>query len=168
MIRCWFLLQRTRLICGTTVPSPCLWKSSCWEGTALMKPHFNTFLFRSRYELFLDWTNQTKNECNWSVWSVNHYSFWIPQVGDASVGWALGYMLVLSNLLPAEVPAKNKCLKLEVWGILLFTLVFMLVAALLFTVIQVCFLKENRETSLTQISGPLWAQQCVWELVNSS
>lgn len=87
--------------------------------------------------------NQTKNDFNWSIWHVNHYSLWILQVGDASVGWALGYMLALSNLLPAEVPATKKSLSLEVWGILLFILVFLLVAALLFTVIKVCFIKKT-------------------------
>lgn len=59
------------------------------------------------------------------------------------MGWALGYMLALSNLLPAEVPATKKGLSLEVWGILLFILVFLLVAALLFTVIKVCFIKKT-------------------------
>lgn len=64
-------------------------------------------------------------------------------MGDASVGWALGYMLALSNLLPAEVPAAKKSLSLEVWGILLFIAVVLLVATLLFTVIKVCFIKKN-------------------------
>lgn len=87
---------------------------------------------------------QTKKNCfNWSIWHVNHYSFSILQVGDASVGWALGYMLALSNLLPAEVPATKKSLSLEVWGILLFILVVLLVATLLFTVIKVCLIKKN-------------------------
>ena len=59
------------------------------------------------------------------------------------MGWALGYMLALSNLLPAEVPAAKKSLSLEVWGILLFILVFLLVTALLFTVTEVCFIKKT-------------------------
>uniref|UniRef100_H3CHH8 Ectonucleoside triphosphate diphosphohydrolase 2 n=1 Tax=Tetraodon nigroviridis TaxID=99883 RepID=H3CHH8_TETNG len=68
--------------------------------------------------------------------TFQHISFQ-KKVGDASVGWALGYMLALSNLLPAEVPGRNKCLKLEVWGFLLFILVFMLVATPLLTVIWI-------------------------------
>eukprot|EP00066_Takifugu_rubripes_P009576 XP_003976659.1 PREDICTED: ectonucleoside triphosphate diphosphohydrolase 2 [Takifugu rubripes] len=71
-----------------------------------------------------------------------HISFQ-KKVGDASVGWALGYMLTLSNLLPAEMPATRKSLSVEVWGALLFLLVFLLVAVLLFTLLKVCFIKKS-------------------------
>lgn len=111
-----------------------------------------------------------KNSFNWLIWHVNRDSFWIPQVGDASVGWALGYMLTLSNLLPAEVPTTKKCLSLEVWGILLFILVFLLVAALLFTMITVCFIKKTgkpvRHRSVDYCE-PSTISENLWMVVNT-
>uniref|UniRef100_A0A8C6S3R8 Ectonucleoside triphosphate diphosphohydrolase 2b n=1 Tax=Neogobius melanostomus TaxID=47308 RepID=A0A8C6S3R8_9GOBI len=38
------------------------------------------------------------------------------KAGGTSVGWALGYMLTLSNLLPAESPVLRKALTLGAWG----------------------------------------------------
>lgn len=31
-----------------------------------------------------------------------------PQAGETSIGWALGYMLNLTNMIPAEAPAQVK------------------------------------------------------------
>lgn len=42
------------------------------------------------------------------------------QAGDTSVGWALGYMLILSSLLPAESVGVRKTLTLGAWRTLLF------------------------------------------------
>ncbi|XP_007575708.1 ectonucleoside triphosphate diphosphohydrolase 2 [Poecilia formosa] len=47
--------------------------------------------------------------------------------GDTSVGWALGYMLVLSNLLPAESAGVRKTLTVGAWGVLLFLFIVLLV-----------------------------------------
>lgn len=146
-----------RFVCRTTVPSLYLWKSSCWEGTALMKPHSNTFLSRKRYAVCLDWKFRQKNTLIDQF--DNQYLFWILQVGDASVGWALGYMLALSNLLPAEVPAAKKSLSLEVWGLLLFIVVVLLVATLLFTAIKVCFIKKHGK--------PVWQRSVDYQEPNT-
>ncbi|XP_027882218.1 ectonucleoside triphosphate diphosphohydrolase 2-like [Xiphophorus couchianus] len=47
--------------------------------------------------------------------------------GDASVGWAMGYMLVLSNLLPAESAGVRKSLTVGAWGMLLFLFIVLLI-----------------------------------------
>lgn len=115
--------------------------------------------------------NQTKNDFDWLTWHVNPYSFWILQVGDASVGWALGYMLILSNLLPAEVPATKKSLSLEVWGILLFILASLLVASLLFTVLKFCFIKKTGEPvwqRSVDYSEPTTNSENLWMAVNKA
>ncbi|XP_044029540.1 ectonucleoside triphosphate diphosphohydrolase 2 [Siniperca chuatsi] len=54
------------------------------------------------------------------------------KAGDTSVGWALGYMLSLSNLLPAERAGMKKALTPGAWGTLIFLFVFLLVAVLVF------------------------------------
>lgn len=52
------------------------------------------------------------------------------KAGGTSVGWALGYMLTLSNLLPAEGPVLRKALTLGAWGTLLFLSALLLTAGL--------------------------------------
>uniref|UniRef100_A0A8C7X2F0 Ectonucleoside triphosphate diphosphohydrolase 2b n=1 Tax=Oryzias sinensis TaxID=183150 RepID=A0A8C7X2F0_9TELE len=82
-----------------------------------------------------------KNYCTASVFIktlvLRGYAFdnaTFPQIsfqkkaGDTSVGWALGYMLNLSNLLPAEKVGLRKALTPGVWGTLIF--LFALLAAL--------------------------------------
>ncbi|XP_059213430.1 ectonucleoside triphosphate diphosphohydrolase 2-like [Centropristis striata] len=54
------------------------------------------------------------------------------KAGEASVGWALGYMLSLSSLLPAEPVGLRKSLTPAAWGTLLCLLVLLLLAVLLF------------------------------------
>ncbi|XP_026196352.1 ectonucleoside triphosphate diphosphohydrolase 2 [Anabas testudineus] len=54
------------------------------------------------------------------------------KAGDASVGWALGYMLSLSNLLPAESVGLRKALTPGAWGGLIFLFVLLLTAVLVF------------------------------------
>ncbi|KAM4719369.1 ectonucleoside triphosphate diphosphohydrolase 2 [Anableps anableps] len=49
------------------------------------------------------------------------------KAGDTSVGWALGYMLVLSSLLPAESVGVRKTLTVGAWGMLLFLFIVLLV-----------------------------------------
>ncbi|XP_069561627.1 ectonucleoside triphosphate diphosphohydrolase 2 [Brachyistius frenatus] len=58
------------------------------------------------------------------------------KAGDTSVGWALGYMLSLSNLLPAERVGLRKGLTLGAWGTLLFLFVLLLAAVLLFVLLR--------------------------------
>ncbi|XP_068191079.1 ectonucleoside triphosphate diphosphohydrolase 2 [Antennarius striatus] len=65
------------------------------------------------------------------------------KAGEASVGWALGYMLSLSNMLPAETAGLKKALNPGVWGALVFLFVLLLAAVLVFVLLQGC--KEKRK-----------------------
>lgn len=38
-----------------------------------------------------------------------------PQAGGADIGWTLGYMLNLTNMLPAEAPARWQAQSQAVW-----------------------------------------------------
>ncbi|XP_042365209.1 ectonucleoside triphosphate diphosphohydrolase 2 [Plectropomus leopardus] len=58
------------------------------------------------------------------------------KAGDASVGWALGYMLILSNLLPAETVGLRKALTPGAWGTLIFLFVLLLTAVLVFIILR--------------------------------
>ncbi|XP_070706875.1 ectonucleoside triphosphate diphosphohydrolase 2 [Pempheris klunzingeri] len=58
------------------------------------------------------------------------------KAGDTSVGWALGYMLSLSNLLPAERVGLRKALTPGVWGTLIFLFALLLVAVLVFILLR--------------------------------
>ncbi|XP_071322110.1 ectonucleoside triphosphate diphosphohydrolase 2 [Trachinotus anak] len=69
--------------------------------------------------------------------SFPHISFQ-KKAGDASVGWALGYMLSLSNLLPAETVGLRKALTPGAWGTLIFLFVLLLTSALVFILFRVC------------------------------
>ncbi|XP_034458500.1 ectonucleoside triphosphate diphosphohydrolase 2 [Hippoglossus hippoglossus] len=60
------------------------------------------------------------------------------KAGDASVGWALGYMLSLSNLLPAEKVGQRKALTLSAWGMLVCLCGLLLSAALVFIMLRAC------------------------------
>ncbi|XP_029920740.1 ectonucleoside triphosphate diphosphohydrolase 2-like [Myripristis murdjan] len=59
------------------------------------------------------------------------------KAGDASVGWALGYMLSLSSLLPAESVGLRKALTPGAWGTLLFLFILLLTSVLVFVLLQV-------------------------------
>ncbi|XP_012685539.2 ectonucleoside triphosphate diphosphohydrolase 2 [Clupea harengus] len=52
------------------------------------------------------------------------------KAGDTSVGWALGYMLILSNLVPAESLSLRKALLPNIWVFLIVLSTLLLVAAL--------------------------------------
>uniref|UniRef100_A0A1A7Y0E5 Ectonucleoside triphosphate diphosphohydrolase 2 b n=2 Tax=Iconisemion striatum TaxID=60296 RepID=A0A1A7Y0E5_9TELE len=67
--------------------------------------------------------------------SFPHISFQ-KKAGDTSVGWALGYMLSLSNLLPAESVTVRKALTLGAWGTLIFLTVVLLVVVLAFILLR--------------------------------
>ncbi|NP_001001252.1 ectonucleoside triphosphate diphosphohydrolase 2 [Xenopus tropicalis] len=60
------------------------------------------------------------------------------KAGDTSIGWALGYMLNLSNMIPAEKPSILKAIDISSWAgvIFLFLLVILLSLALLCTFIR--------------------------------
>ncbi|XP_035523365.1 ectonucleoside triphosphate diphosphohydrolase 2 [Morone saxatilis] len=60
------------------------------------------------------------------------------KAGDASVGWALGYMLSLSNMLPSESAGLRKALTPGAWGTLIFLFVLLLAAVLVFILLRAC------------------------------
>ncbi|KAL0965531.1 hypothetical protein UPYG_G00282510 [Umbra pygmaea] len=64
-------------------------------------------------------------------------------VGDASVGWALGYMLSLSSLLPSESPGLRKALTPGAWMALLVIFTLLIIFTLLYVVLQGCFGKKK-------------------------
>ncbi|XP_048857067.1 ectonucleoside triphosphate diphosphohydrolase 2-like [Brienomyrus brachyistius] len=61
------------------------------------------------------------------------------KVGDASIGWALGYMLSLSSFLPAESLGIRKALRPEAWACLL-----VLFALLLFLILGYLLMQVSR------------------------
>lgn len=69
-------------------------------------------------------------------WSCSNHLPLILQAGDTSVGWALGYMLSLSNLLPAERVGLRKALTPGAWGTLIFLFVLLLAAVLVFILLR--------------------------------
>ncbi|XP_020491695.2 ectonucleoside triphosphate diphosphohydrolase 2 [Labrus bergylta] len=58
------------------------------------------------------------------------------KAGDSSVGWALGYMLSLSNLMPAETVGLRKALTPGAWAALICLFVLLLAAVLVFILIR--------------------------------
>ncbi|CAJ1070924.1 ectonucleoside triphosphate diphosphohydrolase 2 [Xyrichtys novacula] len=58
------------------------------------------------------------------------------KAGDTSVGWALGYMLSLSNLLPAETVGLRKALTPAAWSALICLFVLLLAAVLVSILFQ--------------------------------
>lgn len=53
-----------------------------------------------------------------------------PQAGDTAVGWALGYMLNLTNMIPADPPGLRKATAFSSWVALLLLFTALLLAAL--------------------------------------
>lgn len=53
-----------------------------------------------------------------------------PQAGDTTVGWALGYMLNLTNMIPADPPGLRKATAFSSWVALLLLFTALLLAAL--------------------------------------
>uniref|UniRef100_A0A3P8TIC8 Ectonucleoside triphosphate diphosphohydrolase 2 n=1 Tax=Amphiprion percula TaxID=161767 RepID=A0A3P8TIC8_AMPPE len=73
------------------------------------------------------------------------------KAGDASVGWALGYMLSLSNMLPAERMELRKALTPGAWGTLIFLFVLLLAAVLVFILFRVCDVRKKKGSSESNI-----------------
>ncbi|XP_061658098.1 ectonucleoside triphosphate diphosphohydrolase 2-like [Syngnathoides biaculeatus] len=65
------------------------------------------------------------------------------KAGDTSVGWALGYMLSLSNLLPSEKVCMWKALAPGVWESLIVLFVLLLVSVLVFIGLRACEWKKR-------------------------
>ncbi|CAK6965097.1 ectonucleoside triphosphate diphosphohydrolase 2 [Scomber scombrus] len=125
-------LQR---ITGITVSTPSQMEEA---AKALCSTSFDQMLL-----LAPEQKSRLQNYCASSVFvkilMVRGYSFdetsfprisFRKKAGDASVGWALGYMLSLSNLLPAERVGLRKALTPGAWGTLIFLFVLLLAAVL--------------------------------------
>ncbi|TRY93154.1 hypothetical protein DNTS_012846 [Danionella cerebrum] len=100
--------------------------------------------------------NRLKDYCPISVFIrvllVRGYGFddfTFPQIsfqkkaGDTSVGWSLGYMLSLSNLLPAEDLLLKKSLHSGAWSVLIFLFCVLLLTALIFLMRAICKKKAD-------------------------
>uniref|UniRef100_A0A8B9NVB0 Ectonucleoside triphosphate diphosphohydrolase 2 n=1 Tax=Apteryx owenii TaxID=8824 RepID=A0A8B9NVB0_APTOW len=68
-----------------------------------------------------------------------------PQAGETSIGWALGYMLNLTNMIPAEEPASHKSISYNSWVILILLFVFTTLMAL---VTAVCLLRRSKSSAI--------------------
>nr|XP_055054317.1 ectonucleoside triphosphate diphosphohydrolase 2-like [Misgurnus anguillicaudatus] len=98
-----------------------------------------------------DQENRLKDHCAVSIFVqellINGYGFndssfphisFQKKAGDASVGWTLGYMLSLSNLLPAEDIILRKMLRLDAWIALVVIFSLLLIMALFFLLRASC------------------------------
>lgn len=68
-----------------------------------------------------------------------------PQAGETSIGWALGYMLNLTNMIPAEKPSSHKSMLYNYWVILILLFV---VTALMSLVTAVCLLRRSKSSAI--------------------
>ncbi|KFV14071.1 Ectonucleoside triphosphate diphosphohydrolase 2, partial [Tauraco erythrolophus] len=62
------------------------------------------------------------------------------KVGETSIGWALGYMLNLTNMIPAEKPSSHKSMLYNYWVLLILLFV---VTTLTSLVTAVCLLRRS-------------------------
>lgn len=65
------------------------------------------------------------------------------QAGGTSIGWALGYMLTLSSLLPGESIGLRKALLPGAWLGLILIFVFLLLIVFGYLVVTVCQRKKG-------------------------
>uniref|UniRef100_A0AAY4EK76 Ectonucleoside triphosphate diphosphohydrolase 2 n=1 Tax=Denticeps clupeoides TaxID=299321 RepID=A0AAY4EK76_9TELE len=79
--------------------------------------------------------------------SFSHITFQ-KKVEDTSVGWAMGYMLSLSSLLPGESLPLQKAISPQVWGGLLFLFAFMFVIGVAFLFTQVLYKKKKSNSNM--------------------
>lgn len=49
-------------------------------------------------------------------WLGGDHAMLFPQAGETSIGWALGYMLNLTNMIPAKAPARLKGHRPSLWA----------------------------------------------------
>ncbi|XP_017546696.1 ectonucleoside triphosphate diphosphohydrolase 2 [Pygocentrus nattereri] len=70
------------------------------------------------------------------------------KAGDTSVGWALGYMLSLSSLLPSESVALRKALRPGVWNTLIFLFTVLISVALLSVFLLMFRKKKGSDVAL--------------------
>ncbi|KFW09902.1 Ectonucleoside triphosphate diphosphohydrolase 2, partial [Eurypyga helias] len=77
-------------------------------------------------------------------YNFNNHSFpniaFQKKVGETSIGWALGYMLNLTNMIPAEKPSSHKSMLYNYWVVLILLFV---VTTLTSLVTAVCLLRRS-------------------------
>ncbi|XP_025058849.1 ectonucleoside triphosphate diphosphohydrolase 8 isoform X3 [Alligator sinensis] len=80
------------------------------------------------------------------TWQNIHFR---QQVANTDVGWSLGYMLNLTNMIPAEVPSKAKGQKFVFW-IITMLIVGLLLALVLWSIVALTYQRQfaNYETIL--------------------
>ncbi|XP_053509904.1 ectonucleoside triphosphate diphosphohydrolase 2 [Ictalurus furcatus] len=70
------------------------------------------------------------------------------KAGDTSIGWALGYILNLSSLVPSESVSLRKALCPGAWSMLLFLFIFLLILAVVFLLVATCCKKKGNDNVL--------------------
>ncbi|XP_065106306.1 ectonucleoside triphosphate diphosphohydrolase 2a.1 [Paramisgurnus dabryanus] len=86
------------------------------------------------------------NGYGFNNFSFPHISFQ-RKAGETSVGWSLGYMLSLSNLLPAEDLSLRKGLNPHAWNALVFIFSFLLIMAIFFLLRANCKKESGKKES---------------------
>ncbi|XP_072792840.1 ectonucleoside triphosphate diphosphohydrolase 2 isoform X3 [Taeniopygia guttata] len=80
-------------------------------------------------------------------YSFNNHSFpniaFQKKAGETSIGWALGYMLNLTNMIPAEKPSSHKSMLYNYWVILILLFV---VTTLTSLVTAICLLRHSKSS----------------------
>jgi len=68
-----------------------------------------------------------------------------PQAGETSIGWALGYMLNLTNMIPAEKPSSHRSMLYNYWVMLILLFV---AAGLTSLATAVCLLRRSKSSAI--------------------
>lgn len=123
--------------------SAVLVKTLMLGGYGFNEETFPHVFFQKKVSRLLSSSQPTAQSPTWC-----NGAFVMSQVGGASVGWALGYMLTLSNLLPAERGELRKTLIPEVWETLIALLLLLLVASLLLIFLHFHVGKKERSASV--------------------
>lgn len=76
-------------------------------------------------------------------WLGGDHAMLFPQAGETSIGWALGYMLNLTNMIPAEKPSSHKSMLYNYWVILILLFV---VTTLTSLVTAICLLRHSKSS----------------------
>ncbi|XP_060763388.1 ectonucleoside triphosphate diphosphohydrolase 2 [Neoarius graeffei] len=79
--------------------------------------------------------------------SFSHIAFQ-KTAGDTSIGWALGYILNLSSLVPSESVSLRKVISPTAWSMLIFLFTFLLILAIVFLLMAMCRKKSVNDTVL--------------------
>ncbi|XP_068020348.1 ectonucleoside triphosphate diphosphohydrolase 2 isoform X2 [Melanerpes formicivorus] len=82
-------------------------------------------------------------------YNFNNHSFpniaFQKKAGETSIGWALGYMLNLTNMIPAEKPSSHKSMLYNYWVLLILLFVLSTLTSL---VTAVCLLQRSKSLAI--------------------